>query len=59
MTNTNKLKEVAKIDYNLQIYIRKHTDVLMSVGHTEEKASTLILTRLSQAIDSVNNEKAL
>ena len=57
MTNTNKLKEVAKIDYNLQSYIKKHIEVLMSVGHTEEKASTLILYRLTQAIESVDNEE--
>jgi len=53
MTNTDKLKEVAKIDYNLKIYIRKHTEVLMSVGNTEETASTLIIDRLKTAIESV------
>ena len=59
MTNTNKLKEVAKIDYNLQSYIRKHTEVLMSVGNTEEEASSLIFNRLKEAINIVDNEKAL
>ena len=57
--NTNKLKEVAKIDYNLQSYIRKHTEVLMSVGNTEEEASSLIFNRLKEAVNTVDNEKAL
>ena len=58
-SNTNKLKEVAKIDYNLQSYIRKHTEVLMSVGNTEEEASSLIFNRLKEAVNTVEKEKAL
>tara|TARA_A100000171_G_C2035130_1_gene97728 strand:- start:401 stop:598 length:198 start_codon:yes stop_codon:yes gene_type:complete len=59
MTYKQRLEEIAKIDWNIGIYVRKHTDVLKSVGNTEEEASTLIFNRLKEAVNTVEKEKAL
>ena len=57
MTYKQKLEEIAKIDWNIGIYVRKHTDVLKSVGNTEEEASTLIFNRLKEAVNSIEEVK--
>jgi len=53
MTYKQRLEEIAKIG----VYVRKHTDVLKSVGNSEEEASTLIFNRLKEAVNSIEEVK--
>tara|TARA_R110002020_G_scaffold137856_1_gene307531 strand:+ start:1145 stop:1318 length:174 start_codon:yes stop_codon:yes gene_type:complete len=57
MNNIEKLNELKKIDYHLEVYIRKHTDVLKSVGNTDEQVADLIINRLSKVLNQVEKEK--
>tara|TARA_R110002051_G_scaffold3811_1_gene20413 strand:+ start:8917 stop:9135 length:219 start_codon:yes stop_codon:yes gene_type:complete len=55
--NIKKLEELKKIDYHLDIYIRNHTKVLLSVpGATEMSVATLIVNRIKNIINKVNDE---
>ena len=54
MNNTNKLKELKKIDYNLEVYIRKHTEILMNYGNTEEQSATIIIDKIKSVIDTID-----
>ena len=57
MNNIERLEELKKIDYHLEVYIRKHTDVLKSVGNTDEQAADLIINRISKVLNKVEKEK--
>ena len=50
MNNIQKLEDLKKIDYHLEVYIRKHTEVLKSVGNTDEQAADLIMNKLLKSI---------
>lgn len=49
-SNIKKLEELKKIDYHLDAYIRKHSDVLKSVGNTDEQVADLIIGRLEKVL---------
>lgn len=56
MTNVEKLEELKKIDYYVDIYIRNHTKILLSVpGATDGSVATLIVDRIKNIINL--NEK--
>lgn len=57
MNNIERLEELKKIDYHLEVYIRKHTEVLKSVGNTEEQVADLIMNKLSKVLNQVEKEK--
>ena len=57
MNNIQKLEDLKKIDYRLEVYIRKHTEVLKSVGNTDEQAADLIMNKLLKVLNQVEKEK--
>ena len=57
MNNIERLEELKKIDYHLEVYIRKHTEVLKSVGNTDKQAADLIMNKLLKVLNQVEKEK--
>ena len=57
MNNIQKLEDLKKIDYHLEVYIRKHPEVLKSVGNTDEQAADLIMNKLLKVLNQVEKEK--
>jgi uncharacterized membrane-anchored protein len=53
MTNMQRIEELKKMDYNLQIYIQKHTKVLNTYGHNEEEIAEIIVNKIRSIIDKV------
>ena len=53
MSNIEKIEELKKIDYNLSVYIRKHIEILVQYGNSEEEAAKIIVDKISNIINKI------